>query len=110
MDYATKPRPDGDKADIFTLVRLDGVQEIAVPTPRSIEIQAAADIGVPSRILDLFTAIDWLPQSFLCHRAAAGLQLELEIGDLPEMQRRIIVAKVARISGVRSIFEHAPAG
>ena len=72
---------------------------------RLIEIEAAPEIGVQARILDLFSAIDWLPESLSCRRVNAGVQLQLDVGVLPEARRRIIVAKLARIDGVRRVTE-----
>ncbi|QXQ07307.1 hypothetical protein KX816_04560 [Sphingosinicellaceae bacterium] len=76
-----------------------------MPKPRLIEIEAAPEIGVQARILDLFTAIDWLPNSYSCRRVTAGVQLHLDIGELPEARRQIIVAKLARVDGVRRVVE-----
>lgn len=75
-----------------------------MPNPM-IEIDAAPEIGVQARILDLFSAIDWLPESLSCRRVLAGVQLHLDVGALPEARRRIIVAKLARIDGVRRVTE-----
>ena len=72
---------------------------------RLIEIDAAPEIGVQARILDLFSAIDWLPESLSCRRVTAGVQLHLDVGALPEVRRRVILAKLARIDGVRRVSE-----
>ena len=76
-----------------------------MPKPRLIEIDAAPEIGVQARILDLFTAIDWLPESLSCRRVNGGIQLHLDIGALPETRRQVIVAKLARVAGVRRVVE-----
>ena len=84
----------------------------AMPHPDDnarIEILADADLAVPARILDLFTAQARMPQAFAFRGAATGLRLDIVTGPMPATRRAIILGKLRCITGVRSVREQPAA-
>lgn len=74
-----------------------------------IEILSDADLGVPARVLDLFTAQSHLPRVFAFRRADDGLRLQIVVGVMSPGRRAILRAKLDCIAGVRCVSEQ-PAG
>jgi hypothetical protein len=73
----------------------------------TIEIEAVMDMGVPTRILDLFTAQDRIPASFGFHAADGGMLLRLGAGAMPPERLAVLLARLRRLHGVHAVRERA---
>jgi hypothetical protein len=67
-----------------------------------LHVDADADLGVPSRVLDLLVAQDRLPEAFNLLRDGARMTLRMRFIDLPADRAALMVAKIRQIPGVRA--------
>jgi len=68
----------------------------------TVHIQADADLGVPSRVLDLIAAHAHLPTRFSLTREGARMSVSLDLDGITLARIAALTAKFRQIPGVRS--------
>ncbi len=68
----------------------------------TVHIQADADLGVPSRVLDLIAAQEHLPTRFSLTREGARMSVSLDLDGIAPARIARLTAKFRQIPGVRS--------
>lgn len=75
----------------------------------SLRIDTDLDLGVPSRVLDLFVAQGRLPARFELARKAGRYDLVVGFDDLPARTAAHIAARIRQMPGVLFVEQRATA-